>query len=120
MTALRAEAAIDTAIFATAVFRVLSFIRLQGWFNSHIPSYENFIQVVRANKLYLPPANLAIFTIRDTDVCRFEARVAPCGMDHRWLKQCTWGRACDRDGRFTTTMRILKLLGSRASLALAL
>ena len=116
-SALRAEAVIDTAIAITAVFRVLNFIRLQGWFNSPIPSCEHFIQVVRANKLHLPPGDLAIFTIRDTDVCRFEARVAPYRLDHRWLQQWTWERARDRDGRFTTTMWILKLLGSRASLA---
>ena len=43
ITALRAESVIDTSIAVTAVFRILNFIRLQGWFNSPCPSYEHFI-----------------------------------------------------------------------------
>ena len=63
MTALRAAGVVDTAIAATAAFRALNFIRLQGWFNSRIPSCEHFIRVVRANKPHLPPGDLAVFTI---------------------------------------------------------
>ena len=43
MMALRAQSVIGTPIAATAIFRILNFIRLQGWFNSPCPSYEHFI-----------------------------------------------------------------------------
>ena len=92
MAALRAEAVIDTATAVTAVisFRVLNFefIRLQGRFGPPISPCAHLVQVVRASKLHLPPGDLASFiiTIRDTDVCKFEARIAPYGLDHRWLQ----------------------------------
>ena len=117
ITALSAEYVIDSALAVSAVFRILNFIRLQGWFNSPCPSYEHFIRTVRANKLTLSPMELAIFTIRNIDVCKFQPRVVAYSLEHRWLQLWTWEKARDREGRLTTTMWILKLLGSRASLA---
>ena len=82
ITALHAESIIDASIAITTVFRILNFIRLQGWFNSPCPSYEHFIRAVRANKLNLPSLDLAIFTIRVTNVCKFQARVVAYSLDH--------------------------------------
>ena len=119
ITALRAEYVVDTTLAVSAVFRILNFIRLQGWFSEASPcsSYEHFIRTVRSNKLTLSPTELSIFTIRPIDVCKFLPRVVAYSLDHRWLQLWTWEKARDREGRLTTTMWILKLLGSRASLA---
>ena len=120
MTALRLETAIDTSIAVSAVFRIMNYIRLQGWFPSPSSSCEHFIQVVREHKLQMPPIELAVFTIRDTDIVKFVPRVAPYGLEHRWLQLWTWAKARDREDRLTTTVWTLKLLGPhdvRASLA---
>ena len=98
MTALRAQSVIDTgrgtSIAVTAIFRILNFIRLQGWFDSPCPSYEHFIRIGRANKQHSPPPDLVIFTvaIRDSDVVNFKARVVAYSLDNRWLQEWTWER----------------------------
>ena len=116
MTALRLSKVVDTS-FAVTVFRILNYIRLQGWFPSPSSSCEHFIQVIRKHKLQLTPTELAVFTIRATDITLFTPNPAPYDENHRWLQEWTWAQARDREGRLSTTVWILKLLGPRASLA---
>ena len=106
-----------SSIAVTAVFRIMNFIRLQGWFPIPSLSCEHFIQVAREHKQGLPPSEIAVFTILDTDIVKFVPRqVAPYGLEHRWLQLWTWAKARDREDRLTTALWILKCLGKRASI----
>jgi hypothetical protein len=115
MTALRAERLIEVTFSVEAVFRVFNFMRLNNFVDSPCSSKAHFTATVRAAKLQLSSADLAVFTIRANEVCRFQAMGAPYGGSIGWLQELTWARAQDREGSFTTTIWILSLLGPRAS-----
>ena len=114
ITALCPGKVVDTSLAVSAIFRILNCIRLQGWFPSPSSSCEHFIQVVRERKLQLMPTERAIFTIRAADITKFTPNPDSYEQNHRWLQEWTWAQARDREGRFSTTVLILMLLGPRA------
>ena len=54
--------------------------------------------MVHAAKLQLSPTGIAVFAIRASEVCTFEARGASYGGPMGWLQEWTWARAQDRKG----------------------
>ena len=95
---------------------------LQNFAPSRFASRGQSIGVARAAKPQLalapPAAGLTAFTgtIRASEVCscRFEAMKAAYGGSVAWLQEWTWASAQDHEGRFTSTIWILRLFGSRA------
>ena len=71
--------------------------------------------MAHAAKLQLSPTDIAVFTIRASEVCNFEARGAAYDDAMGWLQEWKWARAQDCEGRFSTTIWIPSLLGPRAS-----
>ena len=110
---------IDAALSAAvdAVFRIMNFMRINNFVDSQCSSRAHFISIAHAAKLQLSPIDIAVFTIRASEVCNFEStRGAAYGGTMGWLQEWTWARAQGREGCFNTTIWILSLLGPRASM----